>query len=365
MSNHNLSIELLPEFGWCLTNQNVYGPGSVFQGAVKLELSKDTCVEKIRLGFTAIESIPPYEVCPGSVRSSKDAIFTTQQTLWESSDKVSLLGKQEYNYPFIIQMPMIQFPPSFKDQSYSCQFQLIAVVDLYKQDNIKCALPILYSPFVETRALKIPLMKMMKVKNLTAKVRLVNQDFVPGDVIDLKLHVDNESKKKNLQSVTATMQLKQIIHNNKFDDVPDRINIITSISHKLLLINSPHQENQYYCDGDLKLKLPEDLVPSFEYSKLASVSYVLCVFVEKSGPLGGIWNYRVDIEEIPVKIGTMGHGIRASDELKLYSKLESNTTTLLPRFLKEIEYEDALPLYEPSQLPTYDVATTMPMIESL
>jgi hypothetical protein len=337
----------------------------VFEGAVKLKLSKDTCVEKVRLGFTAIESVPPYEVCPGSIRSSKDIIFTTQQTLWESSDKAPLIGKHEYNYSFIIQMPMIQFPPSFQDKGYSCQFQLIAVVDLYKENSIKYALPILYSPFVETRALKIPLMKMMKVKNLTAKVRLVNQDFVPGDVIGLNLHVENESKKKNLQSITATMQLKQIIHNNKFDDVPDRTNIITSISHKILLINSPNQENQHYCDGDLELKLPEDVVPFFEYGKLVSVSYVLCVFVEKSGPMCGIWKNRVDIEDIPVKIGTMGHGIRTSDELKLYSKLESNTTTLLPRFLKEIEYEDALPLYEPSQLPTYDIATTMPMIESL
>lgn len=28
----SLSIELLPEFGWSIRNQPVYGPGSVFQG---------------------------------------------------------------------------------------------------------------------------------------------------------------------------------------------------------------------------------------------------------------------------------------------------------------------------------------------
>jgi hypothetical protein len=30
----SLSIELLPEFGWSIKNQPVYGPGSVFQGIV-------------------------------------------------------------------------------------------------------------------------------------------------------------------------------------------------------------------------------------------------------------------------------------------------------------------------------------------
>lgn len=30
--NYSLSIELLPEFGWSIKGQPVYGPGSVFQG---------------------------------------------------------------------------------------------------------------------------------------------------------------------------------------------------------------------------------------------------------------------------------------------------------------------------------------------
>jgi hypothetical protein len=30
----SVSIELLPEFGWSINGQPVYGPGSVFQGIV-------------------------------------------------------------------------------------------------------------------------------------------------------------------------------------------------------------------------------------------------------------------------------------------------------------------------------------------
>jgi hypothetical protein len=31
----SLSIEILPEFGWSIKGQPVYGPGSVFQGKIK------------------------------------------------------------------------------------------------------------------------------------------------------------------------------------------------------------------------------------------------------------------------------------------------------------------------------------------
>ncbi|CAO3694313.1 hypothetical protein G6F70_007330 [Rhizopus microsporus] len=361
----SLSIELLPEFGWSIKDTPAYGPGSVFQGHVKLQLVKDIPIESIRLVFYAIERVPPYDIHFGAVRTIKNTLFSIQYTLWDhNKDRVlNLEEDRSTDFPFTIQMPMVQFPPTFNHILYQCNFQLMAIVNT-SSGMIKHEQPVICMPFVETRLLKTPLMLSAGKSNLTAQLKMTATDFVPGDLIPLTLHVGSLSPNKKTQYVTVQLKLIQSVNVKVFDDMPCTDNIIASASHKLLLIPTPSGS---FCDGELTLQLPPDLTPSCEYGKIANVTYRLQVSVEQKGPMGGIWSYFANFEDIPVIVGTLGYGIRVSDEFTTYDQYQLNGEGRLvdipvPKFMKSIEYEDALPLYDSTRLPDYDAACTPLMI---
>ncbi|KAG2230601.1 hypothetical protein INT48_004462 [Thamnidium elegans] len=360
--NCSLSIELLPEFGWSIKNQPVYGPGSVFQGFVKLNFDTELPIERVRLAFYAIETIPPFDISPGVIRSVRKPLFSVQSVLWDSKQTLKLSQKSSHVFPFTIQMPMVQFPPSIDHSTYSCCFRLIALLDTPTLDctTIKEEVPILCMPFVETSLLKTPTFWNAKKGDLSAELRMAAQEFVPGDNISITLRVNNKngsSKKKSTNSlhyVTVHIKLIQTLTVSAFDDVPNQSKTVAAVSSKLLLINSLDGCGTY-CDGDLSLKLPYDLCPSYDYSKLANISYRLQLTVEQKGPMGGIWNYSVSVDNISITVGTLGYGIRTSNELKLYSDIEESTSSIMsPQFMKAIEYEDSLPLYDASKLPDYE-----------
>ncbi|RCI01725.1 hypothetical protein CU098_010700 [Rhizopus stolonifer] len=367
LSSSCISIELLPEFGWSIKDQAVYGPGSVFQGFVKLNM-KALDVERVRLVFYATETIPPFDIAPGVMRTSRHTLFSIQQVLWESKDQALKVDtNSDCSLPFTIQMPMVQFPPSISHSVYECLFQLIAIVDTpaslqKKAMPIKTEIPVICMPFIETSILKTPLLLESQNGRLSARIKMATKDFVPCDFVSIGLHVDsaNNGKKRSntLQYVTVQLKLIQTMQIRVFDDIPDQTKTVASAAQKLLLI-SRLNGNSSYCDADLSLKIPADVTPSYNYGRLVQISYKLQVSVEQKGPMGGIWNYMVSIDDIPMTIGTLGHGIRSSNELQMYSSCEQrNSDMLVPKFMKAIEYEDALPVYDPCRLPDYTTLTT-------
>lgn len=320
-------------------------------------------IERIRLAFYATETIPPIECAPGILRSDKKILFSIQNILWDSKGQsLELNQKSDYTFPFTIQMPMVQFPPSIDHGRYRCIFQLIAILDTPKFNTpvIKTVVPVICMPFVETSLLKVPMVMNAQKGGLSARARMGAQEFVPGDIIPISLHVDSigGSKKKSnsLQYVTVQFKLVQVLSLLEFSDIADQMKTIATTNSKLLLITA---NDKCGCDGDFTIKIPSDISPSYDYGKLVKISYKLQVSVDQKGPLGGIWSYSVGMEDIKITIGTLGYGIRTSNELKLYSDFEDSTTDKpsdipLPKFMKNIEYEDALPLYDSSRLPDYE-----------
>jgi hypothetical protein len=109
----------------------------------------------------------------------------------------------------------------------------------------------------------------------------------------------------------------------------------------------------------LELDLPDNLVPTFTYSSLASVTYRLKLSVKRKGPLS-MWAQEVT-KDWPLTVGTLGAGLRSSPGLMVYSALDSthDSEQYRPKFMKAVEYEDALPLYEPDRLPDYQALASI------
>ncbi|KAL9549451.1 hypothetical protein MBANPS3_005200 [Mucor bainieri] len=368
----SFAIELLPEFGWSVKGIPVYGPGSVFQGFVKLNIkSLDLVVERIRLAFYAVETIPPFELSPGVLRTTKRTLFSVQQVLWNSQQQTLKLDTDaDYSFPFTIQMPMVQFPPSMDHSFYRCSFQLIAFVDTPSSiakltEPIHTDVPIICMPYVETSVLKSPLSLVSSKAHLVAKAKMSAHDFIPNESVTVRLDVTSNKpapSSGSLQYITAHLKLVQTLHILAFDDLNDQTTTVAKASHKLLMIESLGGKGTY-CQAELDLKLPADLTPSYDYGNLVQVSYALQISIEQKGPMGGIWNYNVNMEDVPVTIGTLGYGIRSSSELKIYSMFESGSSSSskpmpLPKFMKAIEYEDALPLYDATRLPDYELSNS-------
>ncbi|KAI9278065.1 hypothetical protein BY458DRAFT_503709 [Sporodiniella umbellata] len=359
----SISIDMLPEFGWSINNQPAYGPGSVFQGFIKIVLNEDIPIENVRIAFYATETFPPFEACIGTVRSAKHILFSIQATLWEAGkDKALELDEDNTTtFPFTIQMPMVQFPSSLISKYYECRFQLIALVNT-ETSSFKQTKPVIYMPYVETSLLKTPfLVSVDKSSPLSLQIKMPATEFVPGDIMPVSLHVGCPNTSRKTRYVTVQLQLIQKISVKIFPNIPECETAVASVEHKLLLIPN---DTGSYCDGDFTLKLPSTISPTCNYSNMTDVTYQLQVKVEQKGPLGGIWNYTVDMEDIDITIGTLGYGIRVSNDFVKYSTFPLNSENRLvdvphPKFMKSIEYEDALPVYDPARLPDYNPFTAI------
>ncbi|KAI9260401.1 hypothetical protein EDC94DRAFT_694793 [Helicostylum pulchrum] len=405
----SLTIDLLPEFGWSIKDQPVYGPGSAFQGFVKINVTESQLhkADRLRIVFHATEST--YD--PGYINPTYSSqLFGSQKILWnhKASQLLPLLrSNTEISIPFIVQLPMIQFPPSscvFSESEglgYSCSYNLSAYLDSQTQGEpaiIKVHKPIIYMPFIETTFSKKPICittfekgsnslsppkkisKLEKANSIapSVDVRLVSLDYVPGDKIPVSLSIKGIPK-HSIETVSI-----RLYQNRTWNKTTNNLKSKTSkgerkVSHlitqqniNLSLIDTHRSSSSSSVESEIipvdsKLEISVDNIPSFSYSPVFSIAYQLKINIKRKGK---IWNSNFDLTDIPINIGTLGYGIRSSEEIKVYSTFQnifdqspegSNTNILpAPKFLNFLEYEEALPLYNEDRLPEYEPSLNTP-----
>ncbi|KAI8344636.1 hypothetical protein BC941DRAFT_409172 [Chlamydoabsidia padenii] len=309
--NHNqISLSIQNEFGWTmLDNEPVFGPGSVIQGQVHvLDPLLFIHATRLRLIFHGAErtrQVPIY----------KNQFFGTQTVLWNSKQPTTTSV-----FDFTLQLPTVQFPPSMDHPLYNCYFKLSVFLD---GKDITASKEITFRPFLETILFKAPLVHTL---GPAAQIALYALDYVPGATISIHF----TSTSSNMHSVLMAL---------------DQTVICSKEKKKTRIVSMHHHP----IPGDLCLTLPIDLPPSFSFSPLVAVTYHLIVKLGRS-----------HVVTLPIKIGTLGYGLRASSDLDIYSifasafdDASSSNPLPLPVFMKTVEYENALPRYEADRLPAY------------
>ncbi|KAL7319504.1 hypothetical protein PS15m_002635 [Mucor circinelloides] len=385
----SIEINLLPEFGWSIKNQPVYGPGSVFQGFVKLNASEEQLqkAERLRIVFHASEST--YHSGYASPIYNQQ-LFGTQKILWKRKGHeppVNITPGTDISIPFIIQVPMVQFPPSATvisegdGLSYHSNFVLSAYLDQDqgKTNIIKTHKSIVYMPFIETSISKKPV-HITTIDNTDnnspestpfVHVNMSSLDYVLGDTINISLDINNIPR-KCIESVSTKLYQIQTWHRTSKKDKPlkNEKKLKHLISQNITKHHSIEAITQYRVSTSLDV--PVDGLPTFTYGPVFSLAYILQISIKRKGKL---WSYDFDLPDIPIKIGTLGYGIRSSEEIQFYSTFKnvferqsegdssssstSNTTAValpVPRFLDVIEYEESLPVYTDDRLPMYETA---------
>ncbi|KAI9483897.1 MAG: hypothetical protein EXX96DRAFT_560088 [Benjaminiella poitrasii] len=411
-----LSIELLPEFGFTVQDEPVYGPGSVFQGIVHLKMKESpVAADRLVLTFRGAEHATAiHDGHKFVVPLIKNPFFGMQQTLWQRTREDCLLTKPHYQFPFTIQMPMIQFPPSMEHPLYHCQFHLSAklIRTTFTLPTVMAQQTIRYRPFIETRFLKQPVVEEGHDHGVFVSVRLHSLDYVADDRVSVKVTTSRRSRRgsrrrRSHRCCTGNNNCSDYNCDRSNSHYPsmaeeepaevksillelcETVRLVQCQSVSITRIRASHlykpsagdctvvkTHNGSGAEYAVELPLPADLIPSINYSKIAQVTYTLKIKVKSRRRRGR--KKRVDgyhctasslltlhpfsllrqptlLIELPLKIGTLGYGIHASQDLKLYHRNSENirTESSIPRFLRSIEYEDALPLYESSRLPNY------------
>ncbi|KAI7885292.1 hypothetical protein K492DRAFT_234262 [Lichtheimia hyalospora FSU 10163] len=329
-----LAIELLPEFGWSVQGQPAFGPGSVFQGFVKISSDEPLQADQIRLSFQAVEAIRPIELSAGIVSTTKrQRLFGVQHIMWKGETLVT------ERLPFTIQLPLVQYPPSIQDHEYyQCTFRLTATIERSsagQQHTVvaQCHRDILYRPFIETCALKNSL------ETSQQELRIQALDYVPGDSISVRV----------LQSLpagsTVTLSLYQRSRLYAISDVPELTQLVCS--------QKWHDASSL---SHLTLALPRDLLPSLGYSPMLTISYHLKITIKQRRK--HLWATSGPSYEYPINIGTLGYGVRVPDALQVYSALsQEQLRQEQPKYMEAVQYDDTLPVYDPTRLPSYGYAT--------
>ncbi|KAG1471163.1 hypothetical protein G6F56_002282 [Rhizopus delemar] len=347
-------ISLLPEFGWSILNEPVYGPGSVFQGFVKMKANQEILDKsnRLRIIFHASETTHSISQLAPVYRNQ---LFGTQKVLWKRGQKTIEAGT-EVSFPFIIQLPMIQFPPSSKITSmtrlwsYQTRFMLSAFLDSSDDEQVLLRFDrtLLYRPFIETKMAKDPLL----ISSKGIKACLTAMDYLPGDKICAKLSFDGRLPE------SVRVQISQIQTWKRLSGVDGERHLGKEKVYCSLLSETAEVKIQSKT-VDVLLEIPLETVPSFSYSPVFTIGYQLRIIVNHKS----LWSPSVVLPEIPLNIGTLAYDIQSSRDVKLYSDFrsvfgeESSLDILpVPCFLNVIEYEDSLPVYEESRLPSYEYA---------
>ncbi|RCI07141.1 hypothetical protein CU098_003483, partial [Rhizopus stolonifer] len=342
--------------------------------------------DRLRIVFHATESIYSSAYI---IPIYNNQLFGTQKTLWKRKNNMEQTSLKwepgvQVSIPFIVQLPLVQFPPSAnitsdgKEMSYQCRQVLSAYLDDSEASVIaKCHKSINYIPFVETgiskkpinisNLEKTPLPDNDNTKQPSVNVNLHSLDYISGDKIPLSLTF-HHIPKKSIDSVS--FRLYQVQTWNKITRSEKSMkgefrskhlvsqNTINSLSESVIIESG---SNSVKSSLSTSLQIPVDTLPTFTYSPVFSLYYSLEITITKKGKL---WSHKLDLNHVPIKIGTLGYGIRSSEEIKIYSVFASvfdhqanqrqGTVLPVPRFLNVIEYEDALPVYINEQLPTYE-----------
>lgn len=347
---------------------------------------------RLRMHFQGVEAMLTYDVGPGIIRTSSNQLFGVRHTLWKKlDDDDGLHAMTTYKFLFTIQMPFVQFPPSMNHDYYRCTYKLSAFLDPslgYGEVPVMSQRCINYIPLTETRLLKAPLYlkdqkgrrKQIPSPNMpSVTVKLHSVEYLSGDTIQATIcpKFTESSSSCNSYDYQVTMNLYQI-SSFSADSVPILSQLVETKSHHVEVqqdANGSNKSNEFR----VGLKLKEDLPPSFEYSKIMTLTYKLKVKVyikrrktsfsltaamqsksnEGSKKLKEMmttlpWpSTAMSTFETDIVVGTLSRGVRAGQDLRDYTSYRSSEELPIPKFMKHIEYEDELPRYESTRLPSY------------
>ncbi|KAG2224966.1 hypothetical protein INT45_000087 [Circinella minor] len=343
-------------------------PGAVFEGEVEVYLTHPLDVEYLRLIFRGVEVVN-YGVMGRSTKGDTGTLFGVRTTLSLSQT----LDPGYHRFPFLCQMPMVNFPHTFKHGLLDTSYTFTATInDKYKTEQpfeIKFEPHIATSPYakIHTYTYNRDEFHITLLTGLNYQQR--RDHFIRIKVVQKSQQEKESSSLTTLITGTTTTISASLKRYLTFDGVsirPETLSISSPsipsdcASSSSSILSRPDIEQED--DGEiLEIKIPYAApLPSVTESSRFSAIYKVCVHVKvRCGPMIMLTR---KLFEVPIHFGTMPHGTHIPDGLLSYTDdavAKDMTTRAKPRLDLSSESRgdslnaDVLPVYTESRPPPY------------
>lgn len=300
------------------------------------------------------------------IKSNDGRLFAVRTVLWGFPSGVNappdawpILDVGEHKFPFVCQMPVINYPPTFQHHLIANAFNLIVSVERPGSLSIiSKPYPVLFQPIIET----------MPIKNIhpcVEETRLTSHIKAQLTVPRLAFHLPNERLIPVQVQFLSDMGLDE--NSLSLSQLRVYVKRYYNISYKTfsrseatIIAQNDYPKLIQSCPTtvSLTLTLPankSEIPVSLNYSSHLSVEYKLCISVKiRHGPI----HVKKKLFELPLLLGTLPVGTRGPRQLEVYSyDTESTSMHDKPTFLKpetrQGEGEECLPAYSDEVPPKY------------
>ncbi|KAI9485641.1 MAG: hypothetical protein EXX96DRAFT_603939 [Benjaminiella poitrasii] len=358
--------------------QVVCHPGSVFEGIVKIKVSAPMPVYHIKLVFKASERVNYDAMGWEKSKVNDDRLFAVRTILWGLPSSLNvpmnewpILEIGDYSFPFVCQMPVINFPPTFQHHLIATAFQMIVSVNKAGETTpiLSKPAPVYFQPIVETIPVKSHhafVEESRLMNHITAKIsvpRLAYSILDKNQYIPVTIHFHHPDFPSSNTHSTEEQQHFSISQLRIYIKRYYSINYKTfSRNEATMIAHYDHPKPPSVCPSTVTMKLDlsdlqlSELPATLTYSPRLKIEYKLVVTAKiRHGPI----HVKKKLLDVPITFGTLPAGTRAPRQLEPYSAIVENRSSLQskPQFLRpeptrSSQGEDEfLPVYDSEGIP--------------
>ncbi|KAG1447413.1 hypothetical protein G6F56_009270 [Rhizopus delemar] len=306
--------------------QATCSPGSVVEGLVKAYVTMPTIIKHIKLIFEATEKLNYAAMGWEKARARDGRLFSASKVLWGSSEW-SIIDVGEYIFPFICQMPVVNFPPTFHNHSIDIEFVMFVSAQRPKQTPIiSKPIELQFQPIIETittKNLHVSVQKTQLTRHITAQVSVPRLAYnIHEDLLSIPVTVKFLSEDEYHLGVSQLQiyitRCYQVFYKNYSRS---ETTTITSCEIKKLHTHSTTHSFQLKLDDQKK-----NIQPTLNYSSCLKVEYRMVVAVKVRH---GLINIKNKLFDEPLTFGTLSPGVSTPRLLEPYTRTVDNRSGVI------------------------------------
>ncbi|KAI7892095.1 uncharacterized protein EV154DRAFT_562741 [Mucor mucedo] len=347
------------------TNKTTCHPGSIFEGMVHMKLDTPLAAEHLRLVFKASERIHH----EAHTRKRGERLFAIKTVLWGSTarrneEQWPLIESGEHQFPFMCEIPMVNYPPTYRNHLASCVFELMACLD---RPGIRpfqtVPTTIRYEPYIVSTTNILP--------NIYQQEALINNHKV---LVTLSKGCSFNLLDRNSDLIKLQLFVTRPIELFSHIEVFIKRNIQVSfgayqrsdsmvMSHVEQSSFGVERKSENGCTYYIRLPIPTEIskhnnptilknfsvfgmTPSFDFSRHVKMDYKLHITAKIKT---GLISSKRELFAIPLHFGTVASGEPLPPNLLSYRDpqvIQDTTLSTKPRFIKATLPEEQLPAYD-------------------
>ncbi|KAI8337175.1 hypothetical protein BC941DRAFT_470908 [Chlamydoabsidia padenii] len=346
-SNHRLSCQ----------------PGSIFQGKVKVELAEPLMCLHLKLIFKGEEKIATHGKLQHKLVDNR--IFAVRTLLWgihQHDDTLReawpILESGHHEFSFMVEMPLVNYPPSFFHPYVSCDYTLFASLERPGERPFQTQhITLDFTPIVTlTRSTLIhqpspphcPIHQKIPIPTTTLTMQLVipQHSFTLPQTTTIPIRLDMSGTSQTPITIRAKLQrLVKVTHTTMYQEDSTTLGRVEKT-----------WDQGHHHGLDLQLPLPPDLHPTMDYSKKFRIQYYIVVSAKlrPSSRLSASTKKKQSIT-VPIHLATLGQEIKPPAALVPFTHpdiLADDTMLTKPRFLPPPScHSNYPPPYDPNDTP--------------